>query len=87
MEMSFFVMPLAQTWLARATFKATTTILLANQESAHVTSRLPIPSRSRDGEGRPHKSTGLAPIIGARQMKMLPQNVVDISLAKRQYIR
>jgi hypothetical protein len=32
-------MPLAQTWLARATFRATSTTLLANQDSAHVTSR------------------------------------------------
>jgi|GEM_PF-4753344 hypothetical protein len=75
MEMSFLLRPWPRPGLP---------IILANQESAHVTSRLPIPSRSRDGEGRPHRSTGVAQIIGAQQMKM-PENVVDISLAKRQY--
>ncbi len=53
MEISFFAMPPAQTWFARTAFKATDTILLTNQDIFDVPSHLPIPSRSRDGEGRP----------------------------------
>jgi len=52
--MSFFVMPLAQTWLTGIGFRAPDTIVFTSHDHIHVPSRLPIPSWSRDGEGRPY---------------------------------
>jgi len=44
---------LAQTWLARIGFRAKDAIIFAKQYHVTMSSHLPIPSRSRDGEGRP----------------------------------
>ncbi len=45
MEMSFFTMPLAQTWHAWIWFRPPDTILFTNQDNVHVLSR----------QGRPQK--------------------------------
>jgi hypothetical protein len=50
MEMSFFGMPLAETWLARTKYNAKDAILIKNDKCYCSTSRLAIPSRSRDGQ-------------------------------------
>ena len=44
---------LTKTWLKRTECKSPKTGIMPSQHCVHIMSRLPIPSRCRDGEGKP----------------------------------
>ncbi len=84
MEMSFFTMPRAQTWHAWIWFRPPDTIVFTNQDNVHVLSRLPIPSRSRDGEGRPRKDESVKKDI-SMLMHLSKGNYLALSKGQEQF--
>jgi hypothetical protein len=61
-------------WHAWIWFRTPDPIVSTNQDNVHVLSHLPIPSRSRDGEGRPHKDESVG--------RFKPAPSIDVSISK-----
>ncbi|UCG66099.1 MAG: hypothetical protein JSW12_03395, partial [Deltaproteobacteria bacterium] len=74
MGIFFLVMPLAptrlpdggQAWHAKHQYKELTYEILQRPHCIPEVSRLPIPSRSRDGEGGPKNETGIVTVTHKR---------------------
>jgi hypothetical protein len=67
MEMSFFTMPLAQTWHAWIWFRTPDTIVFTNHDHVHVLSR----------QGRPHKDRPVGPFKPAPFDKLMVLSKVE----------